>query len=77
MVNNNEIEYFLRGPNQDNDRRVSAEITKQPRTDFEGVFSGIGCFDGTFFLQVKPDSKPYHVPPRCVAFALPKFSKSS
>ena len=28
MVNNNEIEYYLQGPNQENDRRASAEITR-------------------------------------------------
>ena len=28
MVNNNEIKYFLPGPNQEYDRRVSAEITR-------------------------------------------------
>ena len=28
-VNNNETEYFLPGPNQDSERRASAEITKQ------------------------------------------------
>ena len=33
-------------------------------------FNGKGCFNGTFSLQVKPDSKPYQVPPRCIAYAL-------
>ena len=28
MVNNNETEYFLPGPNQDSERRASIEITK-------------------------------------------------
>ena len=27
---------------------------------------------GTFSLQLKPNSKPYQVPPRCVAYALQK-----
>ena len=36
------------------------------------VFNGIGCFEGTFSLQLKLDSKPYHVPPRCIAYALQK-----
>ena len=33
------------------------------------VFSGIGCLDGIFSLQIKLDSKPYHTPPRNVAYA--------
>ena len=42
---------------------------------FDNVFNGIGCFKGTFSLQLKPDSKPYQVPPRCVAYALQKLFK--
>ena len=36
------------------------------------VFNGIGCFEGIFSLQLKPDSKPYQAPLRCVAYALQK-----
>ena len=32
----------------------------------------IGCFDGTFSLQVKADSKPYQAPQRYVTFVLQK-----
>ena len=39
---------------------------------FDNVFNGIGCFKGTFSLQLKPDSKPYQAPLRCVAYALQK-----
>ena len=39
---------------------------------FDNVFNGIGNFEGTFSLQLKPDSKPYQAPPRCVAYALQK-----
>ena len=35
-------------------------------------FDGIGCFKGIFSLQLKPDSKTYQVPLRCVAYALQK-----
>ena len=62
----NKINYFLPGPSQDNDKRVSAEIIQQLQRDFKDVFTGIGCFDGTFSLQVKLDSKPYQVSPRHV-----------
>ena len=41
-------------------------------TVFDNVFKGIGCFKGTFSLQLKPDSKPYHAPLRHVAYALQK-----
>ena len=39
------------------------------------VFNGIECFKGTFSLQLKPDSKPYQVPPRHIAYALWKLFK--
>ena len=48
----NTINYFLPGPAQDNDKRVSAEITQQLQRYFKDVFNGIGCFDGTFSLQL-------------------------
>ena len=39
-------------------------------TRFGNVFNGIGCFEGTFSLQLKPDSKPYQAPLRHVAYVL-------
>ena len=54
----NTINYFLPGPNQDNNKRASAEITQQLERDFKDVFTGIGYFDGIFSLHIKPDSKP-------------------
>ena len=44
------IEYFLSGPSYDSDKKRSAETTQQLHEDFEDVFNGIGCFDGTFSL---------------------------
>ena len=44
-------------------------------TEFDNVFNGIGCFEGTFLLQLKPDSRPYQAPPRHVAYALQKSFK--
>ena len=75
MVDNklsNTMDYFLPGPSYDNDQRVSTEIIQQLQRDFEYVFNGIQCFDGTFSLQLKPDSKLNQVPPRHVAYALQK-----
>ena len=38
--------------------------------DLAMFFNGTGCFEDTFSLQLKPDSKPYQAPPRHVAYAL-------
>ena len=51
---------------------MSTETTQQIHKDFEDVFKGIGSFDGTFSLQLKPYSKPYQVPPKHVACTLQK-----
>ena len=48
------------------------ELTKQLQKEFEDEFTDIGCFDGTFSFQVKPDSKSYQVPPRCIPYVLQK-----
>ena len=39
---------------------------------FGDIFNGIGCFKGTFSLQLKPDSKSYQAPPRYVVYMLQK-----
>ena len=39
---------------------------------FVNVFNGIGYFEGTFSLQLKPESKPYQVPHRHVVYVLQK-----
>ena len=57
MTNSNKINYFLPGPKQENDKRVSSEITQQIQRYFKVVFNGIGCFDGAFSLQVKLESE--------------------
>ena len=41
---------------------VSAEITHKLHKGLNNIFRGIGCFDGTFWLQTKPESKPYQAP---------------
>ena len=47
-------------------------MTQRIHEMFGDVFNSIGCFKGTFFLQIKPDSKPYQAPPRHEAYALQK-----
>ena len=48
---NNEIEYFLPGPNKENDKKASTNITKQIQKEFEEVFTGIGCLRGHFHCR--------------------------
>ena len=38
MAINNVINYFISGPNQDNNKRVGAESTRQLQRDFEDFF---------------------------------------
>ena len=47
-------------------------MTQKIHDTFGDIFNGIGCFKGTFSLQLKPDSKPYQAPPRYVAYVLQK-----
>ena len=67
--------YFYSSSNTDADKSKSNAMTQRIHKRFGDVFNGIGCFEGTFSLQLKPDSKPYQVPPRHVAYALQKLFK--
>ena len=73
--NNNSINkltnYFLPSPNVEVDKRKSIELT-QKICKASDDFNGIGCFEGTFSLELKPYSKPYQVPLRYLAYALQK-----
>ena len=51
---------------------MSVKLTRQLQREFEEVLNGIRCFDGTFSLQVKPNSKLYQAPIQWVAYALQK-----
>ena len=53
-------------------KKLALKYQKQVQKEFEDVFNGIGCFGGTFSLQVKLDSKPYQDPPWHIAYALQK-----
>ena len=50
LPNSNEIKCFLQAPSKESDKKSTAEITTQLQKEFEDVFTGIGCFDGTFSL---------------------------
>ena len=67
--------YFLSSPNVEADKRKSIKLMQKIHNTFGDVFNGIGCFKGTFSLQLKPDSKPYQAPPRHVAYVLQKLFK--
>ena len=67
--------YFLSGPNCDTDKKKSAELTQQIHKEFNDAFNGIGCFEGTFSLQLTLDSRPYQAPPTHVAHVLQKLLK--
>ena len=64
--------YFFSSSDVDADKRNSSKLMQEIQNTYGDVFNGIGCFEGTFSLQLKPDSKPYQVPPRHVAYALQK-----
>ena len=66
------INYFFSSNNTDADKRKGSKMTQKMHDKFCNAFNGIGCFEDTFSLQLKPDSKPYQAPPRCVAYALQK-----
>ena len=72
MGNNNKIQYFLLGPYQENGRTASTEITRKLHRGFEDLCSRIGCFEGKFSLQVKPDSKLYQVTPKMCSLCTTK-----
>ena len=56
------INYLYSLNNVDADKRRSSTMRQSIHTRFGEVFIGIGCFKGTFSLQLKPDSKPYPSP---------------
>ena len=67
---NKSINYFYSSNNTEADKRESDMMTERIHKTYGDIFNGIGCFKCTFSLQLKPDSKPYQVPPRHVAYAL-------
>ena len=54
------------------DKRVGETNTNRIKNEFNDLFSSIGCFEGTFSLQVKEDSSLYQASPRRVAYVLQK-----
>ena len=48
-------------------------MTQRIQEEYGEVFIGIVCFESTFSLQLKLDSKPYQAPPRHIAYVLQKL----
>ena len=46
---------------------VSAKRTHEFHDVYSDAFTGVGCFKGTFSLQVIKDAKLYHAPPSHVS----------
>ena len=72
---NKSINYFYSPNNIEADKRKSSAMMQKIHETFGNILNGIGCFKGTFSLQLNPNSKPYQVPPRHVAYALQKLFK--
>ena len=66
------INYFFSSADIDADKRKSSAMMQKIHDTFGNLCNGIGCFKGTFSLQLKPNSKPYQMPPRQVAYMLQK-----
>ena len=67
---NNSVNYFFSSNNIMANKKQSSEMAQKIHDRFGNVFNGIGCFEGTFSLQLKPNSKPYQSQPKCVAYVL-------
>ena len=65
-----EIDNFIADPGTKANRPESTEITLKMHNGYSDVFTGICCFKGTFYLQVRADAKPYQTPTRSLAYAL-------
>ena len=48
----------------------SVHTTLKIHDEYNDMFEGIGCFKGTFSLQIKQNAKPYQALLRCAAYVL-------
>ena len=62
---NNSVNYFFFSSNTVADKRQSSKMTQKIHNRFGNVFNDTWCFEGTFSLQLKPNSKPYKAPQTC------------
>ena len=66
------INYFYSSNNTDADKSKSNAMTQRIHETYGEVFNSLGCFEGPLSLQLKPDSKPYQTPRKCMAYVLQK-----
>ena len=52
-------DYLHSSDNKEADKRVSKTITNRINNKFNNLSSSIGCFKGTFSMQLKEGSHPY------------------
>ena len=55
---NVEAEYIIPGPITQTDWATSAKTKIKIQNEFSDIFTGTGCFKGTFSLKVKNNAKP-------------------
>ena len=70
-----EIEYFIAGLDMESNRVASTETTQKIHNEYSNLFTCVGYFKSTFSLHFNNDTKPYHMHPRCVTYALKKSLK--
>ena len=57
-------DYLNSGDNKEADKRVNGAITNRIHNEFNDIFCGISCLDGTYSFQVKEGSHLYQAPPQ-------------
>ena len=65
-------DYLRCSTNKEADKKTNRLLTMKIHNVYSDIFTGIGCFEGTFTLQVREGSCPYQALPRKVAYALPR-----
>ena len=63
-------DYLYSSDNKEANKRLSETITNRIHNEFNDQFSSIGCFEGTFSLQIQEGSHQYQASPRSMAYAL-------
>ena len=68
--NPNIPDYFRSSTDKEAEKKESHLIIQNIHSKFSDVFTGIGCFKGTFKLQVRGGSHTYQASPRRAAYVL-------
>ena len=68
----NKNDYFIAGPGKETDEAARAKVTKEMPTYYNDVL-GIGCFKGTFSLQINEGAN--HIRPHPDAWHMKNHSE--